>query len=195
MGAEGVDVAVEVAKANEPEKSFKEAVDGGKSKSPNDILMEETGGSKQKPDQTTSEAGTSKKSNKKLTNGCLAKTMENPRYKVTSLLVGDYIQYMTDHALIGKFMVTWPTEKALLVWIKSKWKVKGDISLKLGSKGFFTTVFTYSEDRNRIFDEGPYFFNLTGLHLKYWSECFSPEKEDFTAAPVWIRLYSLPHEF
>jgi hypothetical protein len=131
---------------------------------------------------------------KKLKNGCLAKTVENLRYEVTSPLVGDYIQYMTNHALIGKFMGIWPTEKALLVWIKSKWKVKGEISLKLRSKGFFTTVFTCSEDRNQIFDEGPYFFNLVGLHLRYWSERFSPEKEDFTAALVWIRLYSLPHE-
>jgi len=195
MGAEGVDVAVEVAKANEPEKSFKEAVDGGKSKSPNDVLMEEIGGSKQKPDQSISEAGTSKKSHKKLKNGCLAKTVENLRYKVTSPLVGDYTQYMTYHALIGKFMGIWPIEKALLVWIKSKWKVKGDIILKLSSKSFFTTLFTYSKDRNRIFDEGPYFFNSARIHLGYWSEHFSPEKEDFTAAPVWIRLYSLPHEF
>jgi hypothetical protein len=93
--------------------------------------------------------------------------VKNLRYKVTSPLVGDYIQYMTDHALIGKFMGIWPTEKALLVWIKSKWKVKGEISLKLGSKGFFTIMLTYSEDRNRIFDEGPYFFNSIGLHLRY----------------------------
>jgi hypothetical protein len=64
-----------------------------------------------------------------------------------------------------------------MVWIKSRWKVKGDISLKLGSKGFFTMIFTCSEDRNKVFDEGPYFFNSTGLHLRYWSECFSQRKK------------------
>jgi hypothetical protein len=50
-------------------------------------------------------------------------------------------------------------------------------------------------DRNKVFDEGPYFFNSTGLHLRYWTERFTPEKEDFTTASVWVRLYSLPQEF
>jgi hypothetical protein len=34
-----------------------------------------------------------------------------------------------------------------------------------------------------------------GLFLRFWTERFSPDKEDFTMAPVWIRLYSLPQEF
>ena len=90
---------------------------------------------------------------------------------------------MNDHA-VRKFMGIWPSEKALMVWIKSRWKVKGDISLKLGSKVLFILIFTYSEDRNKVFDEGLYFFNSERLHLRYWSERFPPEKEDFTATPV-----------
>jgi hypothetical protein len=108
---------------------------------------------------------------KKLKNGCLVKTMGN-HWKMH----GDL------------------SEKALLVWIKSIWKFKGEISLKLRSKGFFTAIFTCSEDKNTIFDEGPYLLNFVGLHLKYWSEHFSLENEDFTVTPVWIRLYSLPQE-
>jgi hypothetical protein len=46
-----------------------------------------------------------------------------------------------------------------------------------------------------VFEEGPYFFNSTGLHMRFWIERFSPEKENFTEAPVWIRMYSLPREF
>jgi hypothetical protein len=65
----------------------------------------------------------------------------------------------------------------------------------LGSKGFFTIIFHNLEDRNRIFDGGPYFYNTAGLFLRFWTEKFSPEKEDFAHAPVWIRLYSLPQEF
>jgi hypothetical protein len=162
MGTEGLDVAVEAAKTKETKKSFKDAVNGGNNKPPDDISMEGTVQSKKIPDQPANETGTSNKPNKKLKNGCLAKMVENLRYEVTSPLVGDYIQYMKDHAVIGKFMGIWPSKKALLVWIKSRWKVKGDISLKLGSKGFFTTIFTCSEDRNRIFNEGPYFFNSKG---------------------------------
>jgi hypothetical protein len=95
-----------------------------------------TGESKKIPDQPANEASTSNKPDKKLKNGCMAKTEENPRYEVTSPLVGDYIQYMKDHAVIGKFMGIWPLEKALLVWIKMRWKVKRDISLKLGPRDF-----------------------------------------------------------
>jgi hypothetical protein len=46
-----------------------------------------------------------------------------------------------------------------------------------------------------VFEEGPYFFNSIGLHMRFWTERFAPEKEDFTAASVWIRMYSLPREF
>jgi hypothetical protein len=102
---------------------------------------------------------------------------------------------MQDHAFIGKFMGIWPMEKALNWWIKTTWKPKGQIDLKLGSKGFFTTIFSNLEDHDKVFKGGPYFFNSAGLHFRPWTERFSPEKEDFMVAPVWIRLYSLPHEF
>jgi hypothetical protein len=98
--------------------------------------MDRTVQSKKRPDQPANEASTSSKPDQKLKNGCLAKMVENPSYEVTSPLVGDYIQYMKDHAVIGKFVGIWHSKNALLVWIKSKWKVTGDKRLKLGSKGF-----------------------------------------------------------
>jgi hypothetical protein len=76
-------------------------------------------------------------------------------------------------------------------WVSSRWKVKGQVDLKLGSKGFFTTIFSNPSDRDKVFEEGPYFFNFVGLHLHYWTKRFSPEKEDFMVAPIWIILYSL----
>jgi hypothetical protein len=91
--------------------------------------------------------------------------MENLRYEVTSSLIGNYIQYMKDHAFTRKFMGIWPWEKALMVWIKSRWKFKGDMDLNLGSKGLFTVIFTCSKDRNKVFDEGPYFFNSMLIHI------------------------------
>jgi hypothetical protein len=69
------------------------------------------------------------------------------------------------------------------------------VDLKLGSKGFFMTIFNLTEDRERVFQNGPYFFNSTGLYVRIWKENFSPEKEDFMTAPVWIHLYSLPQEY
>jgi hypothetical protein len=72
---------------------------------------------------------------------------------------------------------------------------KATMMSSLAPKGFFTIILYNLEDKDRIFENGPYFFNSAGLFLRYWTERFSPDKEDFTMAPVWIRLYSLPQEF
>ena len=126
---------------------------------------------------------------------CKPVAANRPRVDFPSERINARIEYMRDHALIGKFIGTWPTERALRSWIHSKWHPKGHISLHLGAKGFFTAVFNYLEDRNRILDGGPYFFNSAGLFLKGWVERFNPDKEDLRNAPVWIRLYSLPWEY
>ena len=102
---------------------------------------------------------------------------------------------MKDHALIAKFIGFWPMEKDLIWWINHHWKPKGGYELRLGAKGFFTVVFYNIEDKNRIFEGGPYFFNSTGMYLTFWKERFHPDKEDLSIAPVWIRIYSLPCEF
>jgi hypothetical protein len=62
---------------------------------------------------------------------------------------------------------------------------------KASSQSFYTNL----EDKDRIFENGSYFYNSAGLFLRFWTEIFSPDKEDFTMAPVWICLYSLPQEF
>ena len=41
-------------------------------------------------------------------------------------------------------------------------KPKGGINLHLGSKGFFTVVFTSLEDKDRVFEGGPYFYAAAG---------------------------------
>ena len=102
---------------------------------------------------------------------------------------------MMDHPLIGKFTGLWPTEKALHSWIAAKWKPKGHITLQLGPKGFFIAIFNFLEDRNKVLDGGPYFFNAVGLYLRGWIERFNPNKEDLSWALMWLRLYSLPLEY
>ena len=102
---------------------------------------------------------------------------------------------MFDHSLIGNFVGLQPLEKALIWWINSTWKPKGHFDLHLGSKGFFTIFFISLEDRNRVFDGGPYFYYLIGLFLRLWKEKFRTEKEDMRITPVWITLYSLPGEY
>jgi hypothetical protein len=102
---------------------------------------------------------------------------------------------MRDHALIGKFLGLWPSKKYLAHWIKAWWNPKGDYELQLSSKGFFTVIFYNLEDKDHIFEGGPYFYNSVGLYLRFWTDRFCPEKENFSYAPVWIHLYSLPQEF
>jgi hypothetical protein len=87
-------------------------------------------------------------------------------------------------ALIGKFLGLWPYEKYLVKWIQHWWKPKGHYDLQLRSKGFFTIILHNLEDRNRIFEGEPYFYNSTGLFLRFWTEKFNPEKEDFMHASV-----------
>jgi len=31
--------------------------------------------------------------------------------------------------------------------------------------------------------------------MRYWEECYNPDKEKFLAAPVWVRLFGLPMDF
>jgi len=82
---------------------------------------------------------------------------------------------MWNHALIGKFLGLWLTEKALQGWITSKWKPNGQVTLQLGPKGFFTAIFNCLEDRFHIFEGGLYFFNSAGLYLRDWIERFNPD--------------------
>jgi len=51
------------------------------------------------------------------------------------------------------------------------------------------------EDRDRIFEGGPYFFAAVGLYMRPWMMNFVPERETFTSILVWIRLYSLPLDY
>lgn len=102
---------------------------------------------------------------------------------------------MQTYAIISKFMGLWPTEKALQTWIKNHWKPKGSIDLHLGSKGFFTVVFANIEDKDRVFEGGPYFFVAAGLYMRPWRMNFMLERKTFTSVPVWVRLYSLPLDY
>jgi len=130
------------------------------------------------------------------TNGsCKPIKPDNLRVIITDPEIQAYREHMTEHAVICKFMGMWPTERALCQWIKQHWKPRGDVKLHLGAKGFFTVVFTNLEDKDRIFDGGPYFMASAGLYMRPWKANFAPEKESFTQVPVWIRLFSLPIDY
>jgi hypothetical protein len=126
---------------------------------------------------------------------CIPQAPQAPKYIINSPRIEEKKKYMSDHGLVGKFLGLWPSEWDLIKWIQYWWKPKGQNELQLGSKGFLTIILHNLEDRNRIFDGGPYFYNSVRLFLRFWTEKFIHEKEDFSHAPIWIRLYSLPREF
>ena len=115
-----------------------------------------------------------------------------PRYIIRSTGIGEHTHFMREHALIRKFLGLWPSERDLLRWIKYWWNPKGDYEVHLSSNGFFTIILYNLEDKDKIFDNGPYFYNSAGLLLRLLIDHFIPVKEYFTVAPVWIMLYSLP---
>jgi len=67
---------------------------------------------------------------------------------------------MKYHALIYKCIDIWPLEQDHV-----KWNPKGHIDLKLGAQGFFTMIFTSLEDKERSFENGPYFYYNVGLFM------------------------------
>lgn len=109
---------------------------------------------------------------------------ERPKIELPSQTINTQIQFVKDHVLIRKFIGFWPMEKALQGWIAAKQKPKWHITLQLGPEGFFTQVFNYIEDENRVIDGGPYFFNAVGLYLRDQIERFNSDKEDLSQAPV-----------
>jgi len=81
-------------------------------------------------------------------------------------------------------MGLWPTEKALQAWIRYHWKPKGSIDLHLGSKGFFIVVFANIEDKDKVFEGGPYFYVAAGFYMRPWMMNFVLEQETFTSVSV-----------
>jgi len=104
------------------------------------------------------------------------KSDEGPRIELHPTHINARIEHMKTYALIEKFIGIWLIERALLNWIAIKWKPKSHFDLQLGSKGFFTIIFTQLDDRYKILEGGPYFFNFVGLYEKKWTKSFNPDK-------------------
>ena len=100
------------------------------------------------------------------TTTCIAKSAVRPNLVLPAERINARAQKMRDHALIGKFIGIWPTEQALRGWIQNKWKPKAHYDLQLGSKGFFTIFFHHLDDKEKVEDGGPYFFNSTEIYLR-----------------------------
>lgn len=110
---------------------------------------------------------------------CKPKKTNNLRVVITDPKIQAYREHMAEHAVISKFMGIWPSERTLCHWIRQHWKPRGDVKLHLGAKGFFTVVFSNLEDKDRIFEGGPYFFASAGLYMRPWNQT-SPQKKNLS---------------
>jgi hypothetical protein len=115
---------------------------------------------------------------------CIPQMTNAQRYVINLARVGENTQFMRDHTLLGIFLGLWPFEWDFMRWIKTWWNPKGDYELQLSSKRFFMIIFFNLEDKDRIFENGSYFFNSTGLYLRFWIDLFISEKIDFSFVPV-----------
>jgi len=154
-----------------------------------------TGGRQNHASGTQDKGKNSEEAPKVTSTTCKPVATERPRIELPGHKVDARIEFMRDHAIIWKFIGLWPTKRALYGWIAAKWKPKGDVTLQLGPKGFFTVILYCIEDKLRVLGTGPHFFNAAGLYMRDWIPRFNPDKEDLTWAPVWIRMYGLPDEY
>jgi len=126
---------------------------------------------------------------------CLPCAQEKPRFVIPPNKLESYRSYMKDHALICMFVRVWLSERDLTRWIQQKWLPFTHIKLKLGVKGFFTVIFSNLQDKERAFENGPYFYYNAGLFMRYWEECYNLDKEKNLLSPVCVRLFGLPMDF
>ena len=71
-------------------------------------------------------------------------------------------------------------------------ETKRGLGAQTRCKRVFTIILYNMEDKNKIFEWGPYFYNSAGLYLTFWQERFNLDKVNLSIAPIWLRLYSLP---
>ena len=93
-------------------------------------------------------------------------------------------------AVICIFNGLWPFSKGLNIWIYSNWTEKCEILLC--SKGYFTICFSFEEEYNKTFEEGPWFWGRAGLFITPWFQGFHPNSMRVSKMPVWVKLPNLP---
>eukprot|EP00253_Pinus_taeda_P026670 PITA_26670 len=113
-----------------------------------------------------------------------------------SLLLQTPIQValsLAEQALVGQFIGLWPSPKSTEIWVNknSAPLIKNDVTSYFLGRGFFLFEFTSKDDKDLIFQNGPYFMGPQGLYLNKWTPDFDPATDVLTAILVWVRLPNL----
>jgi hypothetical protein len=101
---------------------------------------------------------------------------------------------LADRALIGQFTGLWPSPKSTESWVNRNWAplIKESVTSYFLGRGYFLFEFTSKDDKDLIFQNGPYFMGPQGLYLNKWTPDFDPAVDVPKAVPVWVRLPNLP---
>ena len=101
---------------------------------------------------------------------------------------------LADRALVGQFIGLWPSPKSIEIWVSKNWAplIKNSVTSYFLGRGYFLFEFTAKEDKNLIFQNGPYFMGPQALYLNKWTPYFDPAMDVPSAVLVWVRLPNLP---
>jgi hypothetical protein len=106
-------------------------------------------------------------------------------------------EYYRSMSLVCRFNGFWPKLVDLNNWISATWIpiMQQQAFIHPCAKGFFIVEFDIQEDRDLIFNSGPWFWGNSGLFMKPWSPSFNPATDILSSTPVWVRLPNLPLHF
>jgi len=96
-------------------------------------------------------------------------------------------------AIICRFNCFWPKPVELFHWILTNWSL--DCEIHLCSKGFFVVKFPSPKARDKILQEGLWFWGSTGLFTTPWFPNFDANTMVVSKMPVWVRMHNLPLHF
>jgi len=101
---------------------------------------------------------------------------------------------LVERALIDQFTGLWPSPKSTENWVIRNWVplIKENVTSYFLGRGYFLFEFTSKEDKDLIFQNGPYFMGPQGLYLNNWTPDFDPIVDVPKAVLVWVRLPNLP---
>ncbi|XP_059073110.1 uncharacterized protein LOC131873945 [Cryptomeria japonica] len=83
----------------------------------------------------------------------------------------------------------------LEAWIRCSWQVDEDMDIMLARNNYFLVVFSCMSHHDRVFEEGPYFYNRVGLFVKPFHLGFNSVEDLPSSVLVWICLPRLYLEF
>ena len=101
---------------------------------------------------------------------------------------------LTERGLIGQFTGRWPSPKPIDGWVQRSWHplIFDGIHNHFVGRGYYVFVFDSAEDRDLIFQNGPYFMGPQGIYLNKWTLDFHPMQDVPSVVPLWARLPHLP---